>query len=235
MKRIISLILAIALVAAIPMSLTSCNGGACEYAETRDIEGRDISYVEMSVRDFGKVVILLDATTAPITVANFLKLVKSGFYDGLTFHRVITDFMIQGGDPDGNGSGGSEEEIFGEFDNNGHKNDIQHIKGVISMARSNDNNSASSQFFICNADARSSLDGNYAAFGYVIEGLDVIDEITETVFPKTAYADYYNDTSIDPTYGMPKYQVWQYLGNGTVEKNEDKPVIEYIKVIDYNN
>ena len=235
MKRIISLLLALVLIAAVPMSLTSCDGGACEYAESRDITGRNISYVEMSVKDYGKVTILLDATTAPITVANFLKLVKSGFYDGLTFHRIIKDFMIQGGDPKGNGTGGSPEEIFGEFASNGHKNDIQHIKGVISMARSQDNNSASSQFFICNADARDSLDGSYAAFGYVVEGLDVIDEITEEVFPKTAYASYHNDMSIDPKYGVQKHYVWAQLGNGAIEKSEDKPVIEYIKVVDYNN
>ena len=106
MKRIISLLLAISLVAAIPMSLTSCSGGACEYAETRNIEGRDISYVEMKVEGYDEVVILLDATTAPITVANFLSLVNSGFYNGLKFHRIIEDFMIQGGDPNGNGTGG---------------------------------------------------------------------------------------------------------------------------------
>ena len=233
MKKIISLVLALAMLLTLSLSLVSCDGGACEYKETRSIEGRDISYVEMSIKDYGEVVILLDATTAPITVNNFLKLVNSGFYDGLTFHRIIKDFMIQGGDPEGNGTGGSEEEIYGEFDENGHANDIPHIKGVISMARSQDNNSGSSQFFICNADARESLDGKYAAFGYVVEGLDVIDEITEDVFPKTAYASYHNDYTTDPTYGIPKHYVWAQLGNGAVTKSSDKPVIEYIKVIDY--
>ena len=234
MKRIISLILAFAMLASLSFALVSCGESACEYKETRDIEGRKISYVEMSVKDYGEVTILLDATTAPKTVENFLKLVNSGFYDGLTFHRIIKDFMIQGGDPKGNGTGGSPDQIYGEFDENGHANDIPHIKGVISMARSNDNNSASSQFFICNADARASLDGKYAAFGYVVEGLDVIDEITEDVFPKTDYASYHNDYTTDPTYGVPKHQVWSYLGNGTVSKSSDKPVIEYIKVVEYN-
>ena len=235
MKKIISLILALALTLSLVASLASCGESlACEYKETRNIEGRDISYVEMSIEDYGKVTILLDATTAPITVANFLNLVNSGFYDGLKFHRIIEDFMIQGGDPNGNGTGGSPNTIYGEFLENGYANDMPHIKGVISMARGgNDNNSASSQFFICNADARQSLDGKYAAFGYVVEGLEIIDEITEDVYPKTAYADYRNNASIDPVYGVQKHQVWAYLGNGAVEKDSDKPVIEYIKVVEY--
>ena len=205
--------------------------GACDYFTSRDISGRDIKYVEMCIEGYGRLVILLDATTAPITVANFISLVESGFYDGLTFHRVIKDFMIQGGDPSGNGTGGSEETIFGEFSSNGHENDISHKYGVISMARSNDPNSASSQFFICNADA-TSLDGSYAAFGYVIEGMSVIDELTSKVFPKTAYADYYGSYEIDYTYQTYKHYVWQYLGNGAIENKSDQPVIKYIKLID---
>ena len=122
-------------------------------------------------------VVLLDATTAPITVANFLKLVNKGFYNGLTFHRVISNFMIQGGDPKANGTGGSDEDIFGEFLYNGHSNNISHRRGVISMARGDNYNSASSQFFICNADSQYSLDGKYAAFGYVVEGMSVVDAI----------------------------------------------------------
>jgi peptidyl-prolyl cis-trans isomerase B (cyclophilin B) len=113
---------------------------------------------------------------APISVANFEKLVKEGFYDGLTFHRVIPGFMIQGGDPLGNGMGGSDERIFGEFAINGFKNDLKHERGVISMARSSMPNSASSQFFIMHEDAPH-LDGSYAAFGKVIEGIEVVDEI----------------------------------------------------------
>ena len=115
---------------------------------------------------------------APKTVANFEKLVGEKFYDGLTFHRVISGFMIQGGDPLGNGMGGSEENIPGEFAANGFENPIRHERGVISMARSNDPNSASSQFFIMHADGFF-LDGNYAAFGKVVEGMDVVDAIAE--------------------------------------------------------
>ena len=113
---------------------------------------------------------------APLTVANFEKLVKEGFYDGLIFHRVIAGFMIQGGDPTGTGMGGAEETIMGEFAVNGVKNPISHKRGVISMARSQRYNSASSQFFICHADA-TFLDGQYAAFGEVVEGMDVVDRI----------------------------------------------------------
>ena len=150
----------------------------CVYKDSRDVSGRETVTIKMTVRDYGEVTILLDATTAPVTVANFKKLVSEGFYDGLTFHRVIKNFMIQGGDPEANGTGGSDEEIFGEFSSNGHENDILHLRGVISMARSGKPNSASSQFFICNADAPH-LDGSYAAFGYVISGMNVIDAITK--------------------------------------------------------
>ena len=125
----------------------------------------------------GKIIkIELDETAAPLTVANFKKLVGRGFYDGLTFHRVIPGFMIQGGDPLGNGMGGAEETIKGEFAQNGVKNPIRHVRGVISMARAYDPNSASSQFFIMHADAPH-LDGAYAAFGHVVEGMDAVDEI----------------------------------------------------------
>lgn len=122
---------------------------------------------------------------APITVANFEKLVKEGFYDGLTFHRIIPGFMIQGGDPEGTGMGGSKDKIKGEFASNGVKNDIKHTRGVISMARSMMKDSASSQFFIMHADAPH-LDGDYAAFGKVVEGLEVIDEIASV---ETDYND----------------------------------------------
>lgn len=115
---------------------------------------------------------------APITVANFEKLVKEGFYDGLIFHRVIKDFMIQGGDPEGTGMGGAKEKIKGEFARNGVNNPIKHTRGVISMARSMMPDSASSQFFIMHKDAPH-LDGSYAAFGKVIEGMEVVDAIAE--------------------------------------------------------
>ena len=193
MKRIISILLALALLAVIPFTLASCGDktdelgeGACSYADTRDVTGHNVKYVEICFEGYGRVILLLDATTAPKTVANFISLVESGFYDGLKMHRIIKDFMIQGGDPKGDGTGGSDNKVEGEFSSNGYtKNDISHLAGVISMARSDDKDSASSQFFICNADASSSLDGNYAAFGYVVQGMSVIEDITEDVFPKT--------------------------------------------------
>ena len=123
-----------------------------------------------------KIKIELDASAAPITVENFEKLVKEGFYDGLKFHRVISGFMIQGGDPKGNGTGGPGYTIKGEFASNGVDNPIKHTRGVISMARAADPDSAGSQFFIMHADA-DYLDGQYAAFGHVVEGMDVVDEI----------------------------------------------------------
>ena len=132
-----------------------------------------------------KIRIELDPTVAPLTVANFEKLVRAGFYDGLIFHRVIPGFMIQGGDPLGNGMGGSEKRIKGEFAANGHPNPIRHVRGVISMARSMDKNSASSQFFIMHADAPH-LDGQYAAFGKVVEGIETVDEIASI---PTDYSD----------------------------------------------
>ena len=121
----------------------------------------------------------IDEKAAPITAANFLKLVKEGFYDGLSFHRIIPGFMIQGGDPTGTGMGGSDETIKGEFASNGFNNPIRHVRGVISMARAIDPDSASSQFFIMHADAPH-LDGNYAAFGKVVEGMGVVDEIASS-------------------------------------------------------
>ena len=127
----------------------------------------------------------LDETAALITAANFKQLVSEGFYDGLTFHRIIPGFMIQGGDPAGNGTGGSKENIKGEFQSNGFKNPIKHTRGVISMARAQDPNSASSQFFIMHADAPH-LDGMYAAFGHVTEGMDVVDKIASV---KTDFRD----------------------------------------------
>lgn len=153
--------------------------GASEYAATRDTTGRNTATVEMDIKGYGKITLLLDATTAPVTVRNFVNLAKSGFYDGLTFHRVISGFMIQGGDPLGNGTGNSGTNIYGEFSANGYTgNDILHKPGTISMARSNDKNSASCQFFICSAEY-SYGDGNYAAFGYVLNGMNIVNKITE--------------------------------------------------------
>ena len=132
--------------------------------------------VQIEMADGGIIKIELNPEAAPITCANFEKLVSEGFYDGLIFHRVISGFMIQGGDPTGTGMGGSDETIKGEFRVNGVKNPLSHKRGVISMARSQRYNSASSQFFICHADA-DFLDGQYAAFGEVVEGMDVVDRI----------------------------------------------------------
>ena len=133
--------------------------------------------VIIEMENGGVIKIELDPLAAPKTVANFEKLVKEGFYDGLTFHRVINGFMIQGGDPLGNGMGGSDETIKGEFTANGYKgNDIKHERGVISMARSSGNDSASSQFFIMHKDSPH-LNGSYAAFGRVTSGMDVVDAI----------------------------------------------------------
>ena len=139
-------------------------------------------HAEITVRDYGAIKLELDEGTAPITVANFIKLAKDGFYDGLTFHRIMDGFMIQGGDPDGNGTGGSKEKIKGEFSKNGVNNPISHVKGVISMARSNAPDSASSQFFITVADA-TFLDGSYAAFGRVTEGMEIAEKIAKDAKP----------------------------------------------------
>lgn len=161
-------------------------------------------HAEMVVKDYGTVKMELYADIAPITVANFAKLVNEGFYNGLTFHRIMSGFMIQGGDPLGNGTGGSDEEIKGEFALNGVENSISHTRGTISMARASAYNSASSQFFIMHQDY-TGLDGAYAAFGKVTDGMEVVDKICENVIP------------VD--------------NNGTVLKNE-QPIIESIKMID---
>lgn len=137
-------------------------------------------HAEIVVKDYGTIKLELDADTAPISVTNFVKLAKEGFYDGLTFHRIISGFMIQGGDPNGDGTGGSDETIKGEFKENGVENNISHVRGVISMARSMDNDSASSQFFIVHKDS-TFLDGQYAGFGKVTDGMEVVDKICKKV------------------------------------------------------
>ncbi len=133
----------------------------------------------LHIKDYGDIQLELDHQSAPITCQNFEELVKSGFYDGLTFHRIIKGFMIQGGDPEGTGCGGSGKNIKGEFKVNGVNNTISHKRGVISMARSQLFNSASSQFFICDANDEF-LDGQYAAFGHVVQGMEVVDKIAST-------------------------------------------------------
>ncbi len=138
-------------------------------------------HVEIEVQDYGTMALELDADEAPITVTNFIELAKSGFYDGLTFHRIKPGFMIQGGDPMGNGTGGSGNPIMGEFEANGVKNGISHVRGVISMSRNSVSyNSASSQFFIVHEDS-TYLDGFYAGFGHVTSGIEVVDAICDSV------------------------------------------------------
>lgn len=160
--------------------------------------------VEIEVKDYGTIAVELDADEAPITVTNFVDLVEEGFYDGLTFHRIIDGFMIQGGDPNGDGSGGSSRTIKGEFSSNGIDNSIDHVRGVISMARSSLPNSASSQFFIVQEDSPH-LNGEYAAFGHVTSGMEIVDAICE-------------DVQVEDT-------------NGTVLP-ENQPVIISIKVVE---
>ena len=161
-------------------------------------------HAKIVVKNYGTIALELDADVAPITVENFANLVNEGFYNGLTFHRIISGFMIQGGDPLGNGTGGSSKTIKGEFASNGVKNSISHVRGTISMARSSMPNSASSQFFIVHEDS-TFLDGQYAAFGIVTSGMEVVDKICA-------------DTAVEDD-------------NGTVAKN-NQPVIEKITMID---
>lgn len=140
-------------------------------------------HVEMVIKDYGTIKIELDGDQAPLTVENFVNLANSGFYNGLTFHRYVSGFVLQGGDPNGDGTGGCDSTIKGEFSANGVKNTIKHKRGVISMARNQfDYNSASSQFFIClDNSCKDSLDGEYAAFGRITEGLEIIDLICNSV------------------------------------------------------
>lgn len=162
---------------------------------------------KIEVENYGTITLKLEEKKAPITVQNFVDLAKSGFYDGLTFHRIIKGFMIQGGDPNGNGTGGSDKTIKGEFKDNGVKNNIKHKRGVISMARSSDYDSASSQFFIMQED-NDSLDGQYAAFGHVTKGMKIVDQICEDADPMD--------------------------DNGTIAESK-QPVIKTIKVSEIND
>ena len=216
MKRLISIILMAALLS---LCLTGC-GDTREnadkstakttkkesFAEKKDAGTSNSQYLTGKHHaEYGKLELELDADVAPITVTNFVNLAKKGFYNGLTFHRIMSGFMIQGGDPNGDGTGGSEETIKGEFKSNGIENTMSHKRGVISMARTqNDPDSASSQFFIVQADS-DFLDGDYAAFGKVTAGMDIVDKICQSVQP------------ID--------------NNGTVPADQ-QPKITAIKVID---
>ncbi len=175
----------------------------CTSCASENVSGK--YYADIVIRDYGTITVEIDSDAAPITAKNFIKLAREGFYDGLTFHRIYAGFVIQGGDPEGNGYGGSGKKIKGEFAANGYNNPISHTRGVISMARGEDMNSASSQFFIVHQDAQSSLDGLYAAFGRVIEGMEIVDAIC------------YDASPID--------------GNGTILPSE-QPIIESITIRD---
>lgn len=173
-------------------------------AANEESQGVGTHHAEIEIQDYGTITVELDGDAAPITVQNFMDLANAGFYDGLTFHRIISGFMMQGGDPNGNGTGGSENTIKGEFSSNGVENTLSHTRGAISMARSQNPDSASSQFFICHADS-TFLDGQYACFGYVTDGMDVVDAVCEAAQPTD--------------------------GNGTIPADQ-QPVITAIRVID---
>ena len=194
MKKMIALFTALMLV-------------ACLFAGCKDEEPASGGkhHVEIDVKDYGTITLELDADAAPITVENFLKLANEGFYNGLTFHRIMSGFMMQGGDPEGTGFGGSDETIKGEFSANGVNNPLSHTRGAISMARNGlSMDSASSQFFIVHQDS-TFLDGQYACFGYVTDGMDVVDAICRDAKPTD--------------------------GNGTIPAAE-QPVITEVRVID---
>ena len=201
MKKTAALLLAGIFTAAL---LAGCGTkGESKNENSSQTDNSDDTKVQITVKEYGTIEVALDEEAAPLTVENFLKLTEEGFYDGLTFHRIIDGFMIQGGDPKGNGTGGSDETIKGEFSENGVENPLSHTRGAISMARSQDYDSASSQFFIVQEDS-TYLDGQYAAFGYVTEGMGVVDKICE-------------DVAVEDQ-------------NGTVLP-ENQPVIESIKVV----
>ena len=167
--------------------LSGCSSEA-EPEQTVEMEKMDASdletdiYAEIEIADYGTITVALAKEFAPATVENFVSLAESGFYDGLTFHRIMEGFMMQGGDPKGNGTGGSDSTIFGEFEQNGFENPLSHTRGAISMARAQAFNSASSQFFIVHENSEF-LDGAYAVFGYVTEGMEIVDQICEESEP----------------------------------------------------
>lgn len=216
MKKVLSILLCVALLLALAacsavytltddVPSTSPEPSPSPSAEATDApEGVGVHHVEIEIADYGTIELELDGDAAPITVENFLALAGDGFYDGLTFHRIVKGFMMQGGDPQGDGFGGSENTIQGEFALNGIENNISHVRGTISMARSNGPDSASSQFFIVHEDSPH-LDGQYAAFGHVTEGMEVVDAVCEDAQP------------ID--------------GNGTIPA-EAQPVITSVTVVD---
>lgn len=208
MRKVLSICLAALLV----LSLAGCGKtsvvGITTTSKTpaanEESQGVGTHHAEIDIQDYGTITVELDGDIAPITVQNFMDLANDGFYDGLTFHRIISGFMMQGGDPNGNGTGGSENTIKGEFSANGVENSLSHTRGAISMARSQAYDSASSQFFICHADS-TFLDGQYACFGYVTDGMDVVDAVCEAAQPTD--------------------------GNGTIPADQ-QPVITAIRITD---
>ncbi len=187
------------------LSFVGCSSKEAPETNEYSPEPYGIHHAVITVENYGEIYLELYGDTAPVTVKNFVELAKSGFYDGLTFHRIIKGFMIQGGDPEGTGEGGSKENIIGEFASNGIENNIAHKRGVISMARlGNDPNSASSQFFIVHRTS-SHLDGDYAAFGHVTDGMTVVDKIATDAITEDS--------------------------NGTVAK-ENQPIIKSIVITD---
>ncbi len=201
-KRFIQAFICVWIAAALLFALCACGRKDAGAAAKQSTQGQRYHHAEIRVKDYGTILVELDAEAAPITVANFIKLAESGFYNGLTFHRIMDGFMIQGGAPKGAGAGA--EKIKGEFSQNGVDNPISHVKGVISMARAKNPDSASSQFFITVADA-TYLDGSYAAFGRVTEGMKVAEKIAKDARPTD------NNGSIKP---------------------EEQPVIESIVITD---
>ena len=208
MRKVLSICLAALLV----LSLAGCGKTSVvgitttskTTAANEESQGVGTHHAEIDIQDYGTITVELDGDIAPITVQNFMDLANDGFYDGLTFHRIISGFMMQGGDPNGNGTGGSENTIKGEFSANGVENSLSHTRGAISMARSQAYDSASSQFFICHADS-TFLDGQYACFGYVTDGMDVVDAVCEAAQPTD--------------------------GNGTIPADQ-QPVITAIRITD---
>ena len=203
MKKTLSIILAVLLA----LTVAGCGSAKTESAPPAAGDAAPaggVHHAKITIKDYGTITVELNGDAAPVTVDNFMKLAKAGFYNGLTFHRIIDGFMIQGGDPEGTGRGGSKDRIKGEFSSNGVNNPISHVKGVISMARAQDPNSASSQFFITVADA-TYLDGSYAAFGTVTDGMDVAEKIAADAKPTD--------------------------NNGTIPR-EQQPVIESIVITD---
>lgn len=189
-KNILVWVVAAVVIVAVVWFLASKGGrfqgagnGSETHQDTVSSLDQEIYYADITLEDYGTITVALEATIAPITVENFINLARDGFYNGLTFHRIIEGFMMQGGDPNGDGTGGSDTTITGEFSANGIENTLSHKRGVISMARSSlGYNTASSQFFIMHADYPY-LDGQYAAFGYVTEGMDIVDLICTEAEP----------------------------------------------------